>query len=99
MGFVVKFSCVERVAAETTCENKLVTCRVSYLRWSQPSQKAMLRFATALMRFVTFIVSAAASQTTPQEMFYKKETWTASIDSTVTLFGTTEIQSNGVINN
>jgi hypothetical protein len=57
----------------------------------------VLRFTAAVMRFATGRNAEGGSSTPERKNIYCKSTRTASIDSTATLFGTTEIQSCGVI--
>ena len=56
----------------------------------------VLRFTAAVMRFATGRSAREILQHPKGKNIYCKSTRTASIDSTATLFGTTEIQSCGV---
>ena len=95
--FVVDFNNGEHRRRQTRVFETRVIRRIRGLRSQAPLFDAVLRFTAAVMRFATERNARRGSTTPATKNIYCKSTRTASIDSTATLFGTTEIQSCGVI--
>ncbi len=95
--FVAMFNTDRRRSQEMRWNTGTVGKEISHLRLLNAKRKAVLRFASAMMRFATQDHAAKPRTSATRENIYRKSTRTASMDSTVTRFGTTEIQSKGVI--